>query len=116
MVQHLLISFQNLSFLLLNNQDQITKINYWRTKDKAEVDFIASIGATIIPIEVKYSDLDNVNVSKSFVNFINKYNPKIAFVVNKSFNSKRKIRNTRVFFIPSYLLMDKNFLQSERKY
>lgn len=104
--------FQNLIFLLLNNQNNKTKINYWRTKDKAEVDFVVSVGATIIPIEVKYSDLDSVTVSRSFTNFINKYTPNTALVVNKSFSSKRKMGSTKILFIPYYQLMNKDFFSN----
>jgi len=102
--------FQNLVFLLLNNQNAKTKMNYWRTKDKAEVDFIVSVGSIITPVEVKYSDLDSTTVSRSFTHFINKYSPKTAIVVNKSFYGQREMGSTKILFIPYFELMNQDFL------
>lgn len=99
--------FQNLVFLLLKNKK--LKINYWRTKDKAEVDFIVSNGAVITPVEVKYSNLDNTNLPRSFTNFINKYSPKLGIVVNKSLYAERKIGSTKVIFIPYYEIVNQKF-------
>ena len=104
--------FQNLIFLLLSNQSTKPKINYWRTKDKAEVDFVVSVGSIITPVEVKYSDLTSTTVSRSFTNFINKYSPNVAVVVNKSFRAERKIGLTKVLFIPYYKLLDINFFDN----
>jgi len=104
--------FQNLIFLLLSNQGNKPKINYWRTKDKAEVDFVVSIGSIITPVEVKYSDLTDTTVSRSFTSFINKYSPNVAIVVNKSFSAERKIGLTKVLFIPYYKLLDINFFDN----
>ena len=104
--------FQNLIFLLLSNQSTKPKINYWRTKDKAEVDFVVSVGSIITPVEVKYSDLTSTTVSRSFTNFINKYSPNVAVVVNKSFSAERKIGLTKVLFIPYYKLLDINFFDN----
>ena len=47
---------------------------YWRSKATAEVDFIAQIGRTVIPIEVKAGS----NKSKSLAEFIKKYDSEIA--------------------------------------
>ena len=48
--------FENLVFLLLKEQIKLSsaKLNFWRTKDKAEVDFIIERGTNVIPVEVKY--------------------------------------------------------------
>jgi predicted AAA+ superfamily ATPase len=32
-------------------------LNYWRTKDKAEVDFVIEADQRLIPVEVKYKHL-----------------------------------------------------------
>lgn len=50
-------------------------IKYWRTAGRAEVDFVLDNKDAIIPIEVKYSRLKLPEVSRSFRNFINQYNP-----------------------------------------
>ncbi len=94
--------FQNFIYLKLKKKYQIglSKINYWRTKDKAEVDFIIHTEDGVLPIEVKYSNLNKTTVSRSYRNFINKYTPKIAYVVNLSLEDKIMINKTEVHFIP----------------
>jgi predicted AAA+ superfamily ATPase len=55
------------------------QINYWKNKNKAEVDFVVSKGNEHIPIEVKlFSDLQ---VERSLRSFIERYSPPRAFVV-----------------------------------
>ena len=63
---------------------ELTKIGftpkYWRTKSKAEVDFMVEKGNEIIPVEVK---LDAGNrIEKSLRSFIQSYKPKRALVVS----------------------------------
>lgn len=97
--------FQNLIFLSLNNtlqEKQPISINFWRSKDSAEVDFILKRGKNIVPMECKFSELKSEKVSKSFRSFINKYQPQIGFVVNRSFESSLMVENTEVFFLPYF--------------
>jgi len=63
-------------------------IKYWRTKSKAEVDIIIDKITEVIPIEVK-SKIKNTNLTKSLLSFIDKYNPKQAFVVSDDFEGER---------------------------
>ncbi|MFO7990765.1 MAG: ATP-binding protein [Thermoplasmata archaeon] len=55
-------------------------IKYWRSKSKAEVDFIVEQENGIIPIEVK-SSWDVESISKSLRSFINTYEPTLALIV-----------------------------------
>lgn len=55
-------------------------LRYWRTKSKAEVDFVVG---DQIPIEVK-SGLTKPLIGKSLHSFIAKYKPPRAFVLNES--------------------------------
>lgn len=71
---------------------------YWRSKSKAEVDFIIEDGNDIIPIEVKLSSPDSYG--RSLYSFIDTYKPKRAFVVfYKGEYKKSKIGNCSVEFI-----------------
>jgi len=79
-------------------------INYWRTKDGAEVDFIISRGEKLLPIEVKYKRLEKPAYSRSFINFINRYNPSFAIIVNLTLDTKEEVGNTGVYSIPYYRL------------
>ncbi len=98
--------FQNFIYLLLKQKYQkpLAKINFWRNKEKAEVDFIVHKDNEIIPVEVKYSELKKETISRSFRSFIQKYAPKTAFLVNLSLDSKIKIDDTEVLFIPFWKL------------
>jgi len=93
--------FQNFIFNIL--KDTIPKnheIKYWRTTDKAEVDFIIDKTSGVTPIEVKYKKLKKTNISRSLRSFINKYEPQNAYIVNLSLKSKIKINKTTIHFIP----------------
>ena len=76
------------------------KLNYWRTKDKAEVDFVIEAGRKLIPIEVKYKQVKRRKVPSSLRSFIEKYNPENADVVNLTLVKTLKIHNTTLYFLP----------------
>jgi len=103
--------FQNFIFNILSERlkETSTTINFWRTQDKAEVDFVLNFGNNYIPIEVKYSLIKKPVVSRSLLSFIKKYNPPQAFIVNLGNNDILKIDNTEVIFMPFYSLYDLHF-------
>jgi len=53
---------------------------YWRTKSKAEVDFVIEKEKEVIPIEVKLR-AEPGKIERSMRSFINQYHPKIGLVV-----------------------------------
>lgn len=71
---------------------------YWRTKSKAEVDFIIENGVDIIPVEIKYSS--KKIIGKSLHSFIEKFKPAKAIVLTKDFLAEETIKNCKVQFIP----------------
>jgi len=94
--------FENLVFLILRQKlgFKAAMLNYWRTKDKAEVDFVIESGQKLIPIEVKYKHLKQVNVPLSLRSFINKYKPEQAYIINLDLSKTLKISKTTLFFVP----------------
>lgn len=96
--------FENFIFLMMKQNLRVTpaKLNYWRTKDKAEVDFVIEAGKKIIPVEVKYKQFKQAKVPVSLRRFIEKYSPKTAYVVNLSLQDKVRIGETTVSFLPYY--------------
>ncbi len=54
--------------------------NYWRSKSKAEVDFIVKKGKKVVPLEVKIRS-DVGKITRSLRSFIERYEPKEAYVV-----------------------------------
>jgi predicted AAA+ superfamily ATPase len=103
--------FENFVFLLLRTQTTLgsTKLNFWRTKDKAEVDFILESGEKITPIEVKFKSLKKEEVPRSLRNFIEKYDPSEAYIISLNFKKTLRIGKTTLFFLPFYELLFKEF-------
>jgi hypothetical protein len=96
---------ENAVFIRLNDLFQgIEKINFWRTKAGAEVDFVLHIKDTILPIEVKYSHFDREKVSRSLASFIDSFKPKYAAVLTKDFWGTTTRSTTKILFIPVYYL------------
>lgn len=77
----------------------IQKLNFWRTQNKTEVDFILSLENTITPIEVKYGFSDK-NLPLPLKNFIEIYKPKEAVIYSKSGGRKIKFKSTEVYHLP----------------
>mgnify|MGYP006287195765 CR=1 FL=1 len=73
------------------------EVKYWRTKAKAEVDFVIEKGDSIIPIEVKINSLKKTE--RSLRSFIETYNPKKAIVVcYKGETGKMKLGDCNILF------------------
>jgi predicted AAA+ superfamily ATPase len=99
--------FENLIFLLLRQKLRFkaAKLNFWRTKDKAEVDFVIEAGKSLIPVEVKYKRLSQDKVPVSLRRFIDKYNPEQAYVINLNLNKTLNISGTTLSFLPVHELL-----------
>lgn len=77
-------------------------IHFWRSKDKAEVDFVINTGQKIIPIEVKYSHLRKPEISRSLRSFLQNYKPQKAYIVHLGERMEEKVGETKIYFIPYY--------------
>ena len=99
--------FENFVFLLLRQKLRFkaAKLNYWRTKDKAEVDFVIEAGQRLIPVEVKFKHLKQEKVPASLRSFIDKYNPEQAYIINLDLSKTLKIKKTTLFFMPFHELL-----------
>lgn len=93
--------FENFILNILEEKfkDSPAKINFWRTKDGAEVDFVIDFGRKQIPIEVKYRDLKKPEITRSFRSFLERYKPEKAFIVNLSLEQTESLNGTNVHFI-----------------
>ena len=103
------MTFQNFIFNLLYDytlNNQPCEIHYWRTITQAEVDFVLIQGKVIIPVEVKYSHLKNTAITRSLSSFIEKYKPEKVIIVNLSLTEIRKIKSTKIEFVPFYELIN----------
>ncbi len=99
--------FQNLIHQLLfeRTRGEGGTVHFWRTKDKAEVDFIINAAEGVIPVEVKCRELKGREIGRSLRGFIAKYRPREAWVVSLGAQEDEKLEKTRVRFIPFYELM-----------
>ena len=88
---------ENYGFMLLKNIFS-RGVKYWRTKAKAEVDFVIEKEQTVYPVEIKY--ISKRLIGKSLYSFIEKFNPPIALILTKDYLGEEKINKTTVKFIP----------------
>lgn len=88
--------YENSVFSELLKKDRLVK--YWRTKSKAEVDFVVD---DKVPLEVK-SSLSRPVIGKSLHSFVAKYQPDNAFILNESlfedFRAKQSMIHWRYLF------------------
>lgn len=94
--------FQNFVFHLLKakTSNSHAQIHYWRTSDKAEVDFVVDTGEEVIPVEVKYKSLAAAAPTRSLRSFLTKYRPLKAYVIHLGAARKLKVDKTQIFFLP----------------
>ena len=76
------------------------ELKFWRSKSKAEVDFIIESLRYPIPVEVKSGIAKSPG--KSLISFVSKYGPKKAFVLHRGNYSRRTINGTEILFMPLY--------------
>jgi hypothetical protein len=96
---------ENTVFIRLSElYSQVHKINFWRTKAGAEVDFVIHAQDEFLPVEVKYSSLKSEKVSRSLASFIDTFKPACAVVLTKDFWGSVKKEKTRILYIPAYYL------------
>ncbi len=100
-------SFQNLVLNLLRERLLFTpaEVHFWRTKDRAEVDFVVDLGGKVIPMEVKFKELKKPMIGRSLRSFIKRYGPERAYVVNLELREKTRIGKTEIRFLPFYELL-----------
>ena len=92
--------FENFVYLTLKEKlGQSYKINFWRTKAGAEVDFIILKDLKPIPVEAKTKYFKRPAITSSMRSFINTYDPDMAFVVNLNFNGDIKLNGCIIRFM-----------------
>ncbi len=62
-------------------------------------------GQRLIPVKVKYKQLNQEKVPASLRSFIEKYSPENAYVININLNKTLNVRNTTLFFLPFHELL-----------
>ncbi|MGB8951217.1 MAG: ATP-binding protein [Candidatus Aminicenantales bacterium] len=80
------------------------KIDFWRTKSGAEVDFVLQIKGLPVPLEVKYSTFSKERLSRSLASFIESFKPESAVVLTKNYWGFMEKNKTHILFIPVYYI------------
>lgn len=88
-------------------------LNFWRTKSKGEVDFIVPTRDHVIPLEVKSGVVKSVG--KSFLSFIEKYQPVKGYILHAGLLQERIVNGIKVQFVPLYGLFALELQAEDRK-
>ena len=96
--------FQNFISNKLNSRLNQTpqELHFWRTKDRAEVDFVVTLSSKVLPIEVKFKILKTPEISKSLHSFISKYSPQEAIILHLGKEMTTAIGKTLVRALPYF--------------
>jgi len=86
---------------LLRGLSPLEEINFWRTKNGQEVDFIIRGRGEYVAVEVKWHD--DPRIATSLKNFISSYNPSVAIVSTKSMWQKKKFGHCKIQFLPAFM-------------
>lgn len=80
-------------------------INFWRTKDKNELDFVLrDYYGNFILLEVKAVALRQPELTRGLYSFIERYKPSKAYILNLSLEQRIKFKGTQINFILPYVL------------
>ncbi len=96
--------FQNFVYLKLKrlSRELDFTIHYWRSKEKAEVDFVVRKGEEILPIEVKWHAGKSISIPRSLKSFIKRYNPPLAIILTPDTEGFERAENTGIKISPFY--------------
>lgn len=96
------VAFENLVYNQLKAKTRFTpySVHYWRTQSQTEVDFVVTPNKRkVLPVEVKYKELQQTKVPRALRSFLKKYEPESAYIVNLTLNKTIEVENTEVHFI-----------------
>jgi len=104
--------FQNFVFNILREKLRFSsaRVNFWRTTDGAEVDFVLDFARELIPVEVKWTELKKPAITRSLRSFINQYQPSRSYIVNLTLKETLEIEKTEINFIPFSKLIGVKFV------
>lgn len=83
---------------------EMARINFWRTKAGAEVDFVWQADGKRVPVEVKFSNFDKPAIPKSFTSFINAFTPEHGLILTKNYWDAVSRNGTKILFAPACYL------------
>ena len=92
--------FENFVYLALKGKlSDSDKINFWRTRAGAEVDFIISKDLKPVPIEAKAKYLKKSKITRSMRSFIDTYKSEKGYIINFDLDDEIKIGDCIIRFV-----------------
>ena len=79
-----------------------SSLKFWRSKAKAEVDFVIEHTGKTYALEVKFASLRKPKISRSDWSFIEAYKPEEFIVLNMTLEESMIFKETRVNFMTPY--------------
>lgn len=98
---------ENYIFLRLNLlKESFLSLNYWRDKSGNEVDFVIKMHDKIIPIEIKYQNLKEPEITTGMKKFNELYKDNIPYsiVITKDLLDMFEFNGKSYYFIPYYMI------------
>lgn len=77
------------------------RVHFWRTKSGAEVDFLIVDEKPETSIEVKAKAFQDINISRGYRSFLEKYKPLSAILLNQNLWTEKQFGDVKVEMIPS---------------
>jgi len=94
------VLFENWVFTEINKFLPIhSGFNFWRSKARAEVDFVIEYGNQLIGVETKFSTLKTTKITRSIRSFIEAYQPDEFVVLNRTLEDTVVINKTSFLFL-----------------
>lgn len=109
--------FQHVVYAFLKDELRNTgvRFHFWRTTGKAEVDLLLEYGTQLLPIEIKFSSLKKPTIPRSLFEFIKRYHPPHAFVMNLNLRHTIHIGDTVIQFVPFFHCYSEEFKKQLRE-
>lgn len=100
--------FENVIFNILRMQleESPTQIHFWRTRDRAEVDFVLVTGLEAVPVEVKHKNMSKLEMPRSFRSFLRKYQPKKGYLIHLGRKQEAVIDKTKIYALPFHAILE----------
>lgn len=73
------------------------ELKYWRTKAKAEVDFIIERGTSTTPMEIK-THLTKPKIGRSLHAYLNTYRPEKAYILSLEYEDSKEVDGHSILF------------------
>jgi predicted AAA+ superfamily ATPase len=81
-------------------------LKFWRSKAKAEVDFVIEHAYSVYALEVKFTSMSRPKLSRSAWSFLSAYKPEKFAVLNMALEKTGQLRYMMVDFITPKSLND----------